>query len=234
MNRLLRAALLACLPCLVLLAGPARAGEAPTPGASSRPIASAPLSLPAPTASQVQAGFRTRQLERERLQAERQSLARDYAAERAGCMHRFQVFACLDQAATRHRRLDRALAERQRKLDLLDREQRAEQERERVRANLAARARDEALRAAHPRPPAAPAPSAPSAPARMPARPVVPAPRAARQPLQSASEARAARSESQQREQSYERLRQRAQAQQGSQAPALPVPPASGPLRAPR
>ena len=228
MNRLLRAALLACLPCLVLLAGPARAGEAPTPGASSRPIASAPLSLPAPTASQVQAGFRTRQLERERLQAERQSLARDYAAERAGCMHRFQVFACLDQAATRHRRLDRALAERQRKLDLLDREQRAEQERERVRANLAARARDEALRAAHPRPPA------PSAPARMPARPVVPAPRAARQPLQSASEARAARSESQQREQSYERLRQRAQAQQGSQAPALPVPPASGPLRAPR
>jgi hypothetical protein len=231
MNRLLRAALLACLPCLVLLAGPARAGEAPTPGASSRPIASAPLSLPAPTASQVQAGFRTRQLERERLQAERQSLARDYAAERAGCMHRFQVFACLDQAATRHRRLDRALAERQRKLDLLDREQRAEQERERVRANLAARARDEALRAAHPRPPAAPAPSAP---ARMPARPVVPAPRAARQPLQSASEARAARSESQQREQSYERLRQRAQAQQGSQAPALPVPPASGPLRAPR
>ncbi|WP_297908437.1 hypothetical protein [Thiomonas sp.] len=231
MNRLLRAALLACLPCLVLLAGPARAGEAPTPGASSRPIASAPLSLPAPTASQVQAGFRTRQLERERLQAERQSLARDYAAERAGCMHRFQVFACLDQAATRHRRLDRALAERQRKLDLLDREQRAEQERERVRANLAARARDEALRAAHPRPPAA---LAPSAPARMPARPVVPAPRAARQPLQSASEARAARSESQQREQSYERLRQRAQAQQGSQAPALPVPPASGPLRAPR
>ncbi len=227
MNRLFRAAVLACLPCLFLSSEPARAGDAPTPG----PTASAPVSPPAPTASQVQAGFRTRELERRRLQAERQSLARDYAAERAACMHRFQVFACLDQAATRHRRLDRALAERQRKLDLLDREQRAEQERERVRANLAARARDEALRAAHPRPPAAPAPSAP---ARMPARPVVPAPRAARQPLQSASEARAARNESLQREQSYQRLRERARAQQGSEAPALPVPPASGPLRAPR
>ncbi len=224
MNRLFRAAVLACLPCLFLSSEPARAGDAPTPG----PTASAPVSPPAPTASQVQAGFRTRELERRRLQAERQSLARDYAAERAACMHRFQVFACLDQAATRHRRLDRALAERQRKLDLLDREQRAEQERERVRANLAARARDEALRAAQPRPPA------PSAPARMPARPVAPAPRAARQPLQSASEARAARNESLQREQSYQRLRERARAQQGSEAPALPVPPASGPLRAPR
>lgn len=222
MNALVRAAARAMLPCLLLLAGPARAGDAPAP---------------ALTASQVQAGFQARQAERSRLEAERARLARDYAAERARCMQRFQVFACLDQAAERHRRLDGALAERQRKLDLLDREQRAEQERERVRANLAAHAQDEAQRAGRQREQARRASAA--APSKAPStapRPVQPgrARTPPQQPLQSASQARQARRESLQRQQSYERLRERARSQQASPAPALPVPPASGPLQFPR
>lgn len=222
MNALVRAVARACLPCLLLLAGPARAGDAPAP---------------ALTASQVQAGFQARQAERSRLEAERQRLARDYAAERAHCMQRFQVFACLDEAAGRHRRLDGVLAERQRRLDLLDREQRAEQERERVRANLVAHAQDQARRAASQREQARRAQASAPAPAkaRPAARPVQPG-RASTppQPLQSASQARQARRESLQREQSYQSLRERAGAQQGSPAPALPVPPASGPLQFPR
>ncbi len=241
MNRLVRVAARACLPCLLLLPGPARAAE-PSPPPLAPGSASTPAQ-PAPSASQVQAGFQARQAERLRLERQREILGQEYAAERARCMRRFQVFACLDQAATRHRRLDRVLAERLRKLDLLDREQRAEQERERVRARLAERAQEQARRAARQREqaPAARAPTQPASPSATGAAPrpsvhpsVRRAPPAPRKPLQSASQARAARRESLQRERAYQRLRERARAQQGSHAPALPVPPASGPLQLPR
>ena len=240
MNRLVRVAVRACLPCLLLLPGPARAAESSPP--LPAPSAASTAARPALSASQAQAGFQARQAERLRLERQRSLLGQQYAAERARCMRRFQVFACLDQAAAGHRRLDRVLAERLRELDLLDREQRAEQERERVRAHLAARAQDEARRAARQRA-QAPAPRPPTQPASSAARPNPrptprpnprPTPPAPRKPLQSASQALSARRESLQREQAYDRLRMRARAQQGSHAPALPVPPASGPLRLPR
>ncbi len=240
MNRLVRVVARACLPCLLLLPGPVRAAAsslahpAPTPASAA---ASTPAQ-PVLSASQVQAGFQARQAERLRLARQREVLGQEYTAERARCLRRFQVFACLDQAAARHRRLDRALAERQRELDLVDREQRAEQERARVRAHLAARAQDEARRAARqperaasPRPPTRPASRATPPSSR---RPPAAVSRAARKPLQTASQAQSARRESQQREQAYERLRARARAQQGTHAPPLPVPPASGPLQLPR
>ncbi len=202
--------------------------------------------LPAGSASAADAAMRERAVQRALLQRQQQQLQAGYAAERSQCMRRFLVFDCLDGVARRERAALAALRARLERLDLLDRQQLAEQERARVRANLAAR---EAAAAAQPSavrtPPRRAAP--PAGRAAMPrraassaraagARGLLPqaGPRDAR-PLQAASQARAARAQRLQREKAYRRLQQRARDQQNrTPAAPLPVPPASGPLLLPR
>lgn len=216
------------------------------PAFAQQPAASAPAQAAA-------AAARAREQERMQLQRREQRLSRDYAVQRAQCMRRFLVNDCLDAAARDHRAAMNALRVRRNQLDLLDRQQQAEEERARVRANLAAHpAVDEsAVRAERARRArleqqsrqaqlqrARPGPSEPARPRRPAggARDVLPAASAAgTQPLQTASQARAAQAQHLRREQTYQRLQERARQQRSANpAPALPVPPASGPLAVPR
>ena len=226
------------------------AGLVPLSVRAAAQVASAPPPASAPAAS-----AREREQQRRLLQLQQRELEQRYAGQRSQCMQRFLVFDCLDAAARHYRDAHRALRDRQQALDLLDRQERAEQERARVRANLAARepvdpARVRAQRERRIRlqrqagsieqQRAASAASAPRANranrarAAAGARGALPvAPSGNRQALQGASQARAAQAERQQRQEAYQRLQQRVQEQQrrGSPpAPPLPVPPASGPL----
>jgi hypothetical protein len=204
------------------------------------------------SASAPAANARGREQQRHLLRMQQHELDQRYAVQRAQCMHRFLVFHCLDAAARNYRDAQRALRVRQQALDLLDRQERAEQERARVRANLAARVpvdpavvraeRERRIRLQRQarsieQQRAVSAASAPRASRAHPAggaRGALPtAPSGIGQALQGASQARAAQAERQQRQEAYQRLRQRVQEQQrrGSPpAPPLPVPPASGPL----
>ncbi len=212
--------------------------------AQPAPLASQPASAPAAARAQ-------RQIERARLEQQRRQIDRDYAAERAACMGRFLVFSCLDHAAQRHRRLRDAVRARQQRLDLLDREQRASEQRAAIRRRLAEHAggdatqvllqrqqrQQQAQREQRQRAQARAA-SAPAPARRVPghgARAVLPGPQQAPGLRTSASQAQAARASQRERMLDYLRLQQRVrQQQQSPPAPPLPVPPASGPLPVPR
>ncbi len=187
-------------------------------------------SAPAQPLTRAAAQAAAREARGRDLARQRAALARAYAAERAQCMHRFLVFACLDDAARRERLQRDALRAQQMHLRLLAREQRAQQELQRVRMREAAHA---APGGAMPILPAAglehPLPGQPAA------RDMLPRPLPQRA-LEARSRARAARRLQRQRRAQYQDLRQRVQRQQQQSpaAPPLPLPAASGPLRLPR